>query len=32
MFWSAIIFFECDDDTTALERRVLQTALWQYTC
>ena len=26
-FWSAIIFYECNDDTTALQRRVLQTAL-----
>jgi hypothetical protein len=31
-FWSAIIFYECDDDTTALQRRVSQTALWHYTC
>jgi len=31
-FWSAIIFYECNDDTTALQRRILQTALWQYTC
>jgi hypothetical protein len=30
-FWSAIIFYECNDDTTALQRRVLQTALWHYT-
>ena len=29
---SAIIFYECNDDTTALQRRVLQTALWHYTC
>ena len=26
-FWSAIIFYECNDDTTALQRRVLQIAL-----
>jgi hypothetical protein len=31
-FWSAIIFYECNDYTTALQRRVLQTALWYYTC
>ena len=31
-FWSAIIFYECYDDTTALQRRVLQTPLWHYTC
>ena len=30
IFWSAIIFYECNDDTTALQRRVLQTALWHY--
>jgi len=32
MFWSAVLFYECNDDTTALQRRVLQTALWHYTC
>jgi hypothetical protein len=26
-FESAIIFYKCNDDTTALQRRVLQTAL-----
>jgi len=31
-FWSALLFYECNDDTTALQRRVLQTALWHYTC
>jgi len=31
-FWSARIFCECDDDTSALRWRVLQTALWHYTC
>ena len=31
-FWSAIIFYEYNEDTTALQRRVLQTALWHYTC
>ena len=31
-FGSAIIFYECNDDTTALQRRVLQTVLWHYTC
>jgi len=31
-FASAIIFYEYKDDTTALHRRVLQTALWHYTC
>jgi hypothetical protein len=31
-FWSAIIFYECNGDTTALQRRDLQTALWHYTC
>jgi hypothetical protein len=30
--WRAIIFYECNDDTTALQRRVLQTALRHYTC
>jgi hypothetical protein len=30
-FWSAIIFYECNDDKTALQRRVLQTALWPST-
>jgi hypothetical protein len=29
---SAIIFCECKDDVTVLQRRVLQTALWHYTC
>jgi hypothetical protein len=29
--WSAVIFCECNDDTTAVQRRVLQTALWHYT-
>jgi len=24
--------YECNDDTTALQCRVLQTALWHYTC
>jgi hypothetical protein len=28
--WIAIISYECNDDTTALQRRVLQTALWHY--
>jgi len=31
IFWSATIFYNCNDDTTALQRRVLQTALWHYT-
>ena len=31
-FWSAIIFYERNDDTTALQRRVLETVLWHYTC
>jgi len=31
-FWSAIIFYTRNEDTTALQRRVLQTALWHYTC
>jgi len=25
-------FYECNDNTTALQRRVLQTALWHCTC
>ena len=29
---SSIILYECNHDTTALQRRVLQTALWNYTC
>jgi len=31
-FWSAVKCNECKDDKTALQRRVLQTALWRYTC
>jgi len=31
-FWSDIIFYECKDDSTALQRRVSQTASWHYTC
>jgi len=31
-FLSAMIFYEWNDDTTALQRRVLQAALWHYTC
>jgi len=30
-FWSAVIFYKCNDDTAALQRRVSQTALWHYT-
>ena len=26
-----LIVYECNEDTTALQRRVLQTALWHYT-
>jgi len=29
-FWNAIIFSECDDDTTALQRRVSRIALCHY--
>jgi len=29
--WCAIIFYECNNDTTALQWRVFQTALWHYT-
>jgi hypothetical protein len=31
-FWSATLFCEWNDDTTALQRRVLPTALWNYIC
>ena len=31
MFWSSIIFYECNDDTAALQRRVLQITLWHCT-
>jgi len=31
-FKGAIIFYKCNDDMTALQRRVLQTAFWHYTC
>ena len=27
-----ILFYKCSDDTTAVQRQVLQTALWHYTC
>ena len=31
-FWSARIIYECNNDTTALQRRVSQTALWRCSC
>jgi len=30
-FWSAMIFYERNDDATAVQRRVLRTALWCHT-
>jgi hypothetical protein len=30
--WRAVIFYECNNNKTALQRQVLQTALWHYTC